>query len=382
MSDVAVLLRKLGEVAARPADDGLSLPPDLYTNSAVLEAERAAIFRRDWLCVGRADKISQAGDYFTTQVDTVPLLLVRQDDGGIRAFANVCQHRLAAVAEGCGNASSFSCPYHGWTYDIDGRLVTAPRMPRTFDPRARRLAESRCEVWNGFIYISLDPSAPALAPQLSELAKVLAPYRMGDMRTVTEGREVWNTNWKILTENFLEAYHLNATHSTTLLPIAPSRNVRMTEGSAAYHFYEHRLADTVTPVPFDPIHGIVNPDLTDDVRQTAWVGGVFPSHVFSVVWDWVFWLSLQPQGTDQVIVEHGVAAPLRFDRHAPLLYDHPNLYFLPLITRVNAEDRARVEAVQVGARSGWGRQSALHPHEATLSTFARYLYRRLSGDNE
>jgi hypothetical protein len=98
--------------------------------------------------------------------------------------------------------------------------------------------------------------------------------------------------------------------------------------------------------------------------------------VFSLTWDWVFWLSLQPQGTRQVEIDWGIADPVRLSKDA---HDHPSLYYIPLAFRLNDEDRVRVESVQRGAESGFGRQSPLHPHEGCLWDFVRYLSLRLAG---
>jgi choline monooxygenase len=376
MSDKQALIAALAATASLPQDRAQSLPPGLYCNAEIAALERDRIFRNDWICIGRADQIPDVGDFLTTMVDTTPVLVVRQADGSIRAMANVCRHRLAQVAQGRGNCRGFICPYHGWSYALDGRLALAPRMSRDALPDDERLAPLACALWQGFLLVSLGAAPTPPDEALAALNKLVAPYHVGAMRTLRTGTEVWNTNWKILVENFLEAYHLPSTHPHTLTPFAPPSNVDMLKGHAAFHVYAHVMSGEAPP-PLDPALAVPNPDLTPEVMKTALVGGVFPTLLFSVTWDWLFWLSLQPDGVNRVKVSHGLAAPLRLSEREPLPADHPNLYFMPLVDEVNQEDRSRVEAVQRGAESGFGQQSRLHAHETTLHSFARYLIGRL-----
>jgi phenylpropionate dioxygenase-like ring-hydroxylating dioxygenase large terminal subunit len=191
-------------------------------------------------------------------------------------------------------------------------------------------------------------------------------------------KQVWRTNWKILAENFLEPYHLNVTHTNTLAPFAPPSGVNLLPEARGYHFHAHRMAADFKPVPLDPRIGIENVDLTDDYRQIAYIGGIFPSHMMSVTWDSVFWLTLQPHGVDSVIVDYGVGGPFAIPDGETPDPSHPNLYYLNLTEAVNEEDRIRVEGIQRAAHGGLGRGGALHPHEAPLQGFFKYLQRQLT----
>jgi len=371
---------ELGRLSTLACTDGQSLPPEFYTSPPWLALERQRIFRKEWICVGRASELPDIGDYRLIEIDGAPIILVRRSGTELAAMSAVCLHRMALVAQGLGNAKGFTCPYHGWTYDLEGRLVSAPRMPPSFDRTARTLPQCAVEQWNGFVYVNLDSAASSLTDRLSSLNQILAPYHVERMQVLTRQRHIWRTNWKMLVENFLEAYHLNITHAETLAPFAPPSGVKMTSQPDDYHFYQHRMDDSFKPVPLDPRIGIPNADLSDEDKQTAHIGCVFPTHLFSVTWDSVFWLSLQPHGVDQVEIDVGLAGPFAIPPGESPDPDHPNLYYLRLIDAVNAEDRLRVEAVQRGAESGFGGQSALHPHEASISGFISYLFARLGGD--
>jgi phenylpropionate dioxygenase-like ring-hydroxylating dioxygenase large terminal subunit len=371
------LLAGIRQAAARAPERAAFMPPEVYTSEALLAMERARIFRREWICVGRADEIPARGDYFTTEVDATPVILTRCEDGGIAALANVCRHHGSTVATGAGKTRLFTCPYHGWSYDLDGRLQAAPGIPASadFNPAECRLPRLRHEVWQGFLYVNLDPEAAPLAPRLEGLAELIARYRVGDMRSVWREREIWNANWKVLTENFMEVYHVPVVHPTTLIPFAPIDGVELLPGADGYHFYRHRQGGDYAPQPLDPDIAIPNPDLTDHERSYAYIGGVFPSHVFSVAWDWIFWLSLQPKGPGQVKVDCGVGGPVRLPRNQPQYASFP---YPALVREINAEDRIRVEGVQRGAESGFAVSGPLHRHEAPLYSLIRYLARRLS----
>src|SRR5689334_17323098 len=112
-------------------EDAETLPPACYTDAEFFEFEKEALFNHEWLCVGRSDWVEKPGDYFTTSIIGEPIVVVRTQDGVIKALSSVCQHRAMLVAEGSGNTHAFICPYHHWSYNLDGTLKGAPAMERT-----------------------------------------------------------------------------------------------------------------------------------------------------------------------------------------------------------------------------------------------------------
>jgi choline monooxygenase len=375
---VDALHAELAKLHQLDPSKGMSLPPEFYTSPEWLLLERQRIFRREWICIGRSSEFKQAGAYRVFEIDAAPFIVVRRRDGELAAMSAVCLHRMALIAQGAGCAKGFTCPYHGWTYDLEGRLISAPRMQPDFRRSDQVLPQLALEQWNGFVYVNLDPSASSLNERLAPLTRLLAPYHMERMQVLTRQRHTWRTNWKILVENFLEAYHVNVTHPSSLAPFARPDGVGMLPGAAGFQFYQHRMDESFKPVPLDPRMGIPNPDMDDEAKRMAYVGCVFPTHVFSVTWDAIFWLSLQPRGVDEVDIDVGLGGPFDLAGEVPDP-DHPGLYYLRLIEAVNAEDRARVESIQRGAHSGFGRQSVLHRHEATISGFIAYLFAMLNG---
>jgi phenylpropionate dioxygenase-like ring-hydroxylating dioxygenase large terminal subunit len=367
------------DMAAQPDAAAVGVAPDIYLSSALLDLEYERIFKHTWACVGRVDELANPGDFLTTDIGIVPVIVNRRDSGEIGAMVNVCSHRLATVAKGTGNAKRFACPYHGWVYDADGTLKNAPWMPDDFDKSNCSLAPVQVECWNGFIYVNVDPDAPSLTESLKPLETLFYNYHMENMRTLVKGREVWDTNWKIATENFLESYHLEMTHANSLGPFFPQDTLRMVSEGADHAFHAFTVADQNIH-PIDPSIALANPDLTEADKRIVYVGGVFPNHLFTVAYDQFTWMRAQPIAVDKTLIEWGIAGAFNIPRGTKPDPDHPNLYYLKEIPHLNIEDRGVTEAVYRGARSGMVSPSRLHPNEHGLLTFARFLARHLGDE--
>jgi phenylpropionate dioxygenase-like ring-hydroxylating dioxygenase large terminal subunit len=213
----------LDALAAMEARDGEAamLPRECYTAPEFFEFERAAVFARSWLCVGRAEQIPQPGDYLAASVAGEPLLVVRTRDGLVRAMSAVCQHRGQIITCTSGSTRTFRCPLHFWSYDLNGRLIGAPRMGEREDlERLRRtvqLPEVRHEIWHGFIFVNLDAAAAPLAASLAKLEPYWENYAAADLVAVppVPADKVLPWNWKLHFENFTDAYHPEFVHRGT-----------------------------------------------------------------------------------------------------------------------------------------------------------------------
>ena len=190
------ILAELKALAARPLAEATAPPKGLYHAPEILVREQEKVFTRGWLCAGREDEIPALGDYMTYELGPQPVILVRGKDGAVRSHANTCRHRMMRLVEGHGNTSRFTCPYHAWTYGIDGRLAAAPHMERTncFDRAKLGLASVRCEIYQGWIYLTLDSDAPPVAVQLASLTPVIERYGQEHYRTIFTEEHVWDTN--------------------------------------------------------------------------------------------------------------------------------------------------------------------------------------------
>jgi len=196
-----------------------TLPAAAYTDRAFFELERERIFATSWNSVARVEDVERPGDYVTCEVAGEPVVVVRDRDRGLRAFANVCRHRSMTIVEGSGNTKVLRCPYHLWTYRLDGSLAHAPLVDG--DVGAIALPELAVEEWQGWVFVNLDPNARPLAPQLAGLAEICEPYELTSMRRVGTLHYVCDFNWKVLVENFAESYHHAGVHPTMLEPTFP-----------------------------------------------------------------------------------------------------------------------------------------------------------------
>src|SRR3954465_15582903 len=150
-----------------------TLPADVYLDAAQLEREKQALFGKTWQILGRRDQVSKAGEYFTAELTGDPLLTRRGSDGVLRGFYNVCRHRAGPPAEGCGSRKVFRCGYHGWTYGLDGRLISSPEFEGVadFHPQEFGLRPVRTEEWAGLVFVNLDNKAEPLLESFGDFSQ-------------------------------------------------------------------------------------------------------------------------------------------------------------------------------------------------------------------
>jgi choline monooxygenase len=191
-----------------------SLPASYYTNPAVAQIENEKIFARSWQVVGHRDQVTKAGDYFTTELGGEPLLVTRGEDRRVRGFYNICRHRAGPPAQGCGSRKLFRCGYHGWTYGLDGKLISAPEFDgvQRFDAADFSLTPVRAEEWSGLILVNLDADAPPLLQSLGELPRQTARFGFEKMKLAERRTYDMQCNWKTYVDNYLEGYHLPSVH--------------------------------------------------------------------------------------------------------------------------------------------------------------------------
>jgi choline monooxygenase len=183
-----------------------TLPSSLYTKGDAFAAEKDSIFGRTWQVVGHRDQIKNPGDYFTTDLVGEPLLLVQGNDGQVRGFYNVCRHRAGPPAEGCGSRKLFRCGYHGWTYGLDGSLISATEIEGVEGFRPE-------EEWFNLIFVNLDDHTRPLRESLGDLPEQASKFQFAGMKLFERRAYEMNCNWKTYVDNYLEGYHLPSVHS-------------------------------------------------------------------------------------------------------------------------------------------------------------------------
>jgi len=363
---------QLRESSACEFDEARSMPPAVYTAPDFLALEQENIFTKEWLCVGRASALENEGDYLTADIAGQPIVVMKTADG-IKAMSNVCLHRMSTLLEGRGHTRRIICPYHAWSYSLDGALLSAPLMEGPhFCKESYKLPQVRCEVWQGWIYITLAMDAQPVAERLAELDKLIAHYGMGDYVETFYEEHVWDTNWKILAENFMESYHLPMLHRATVGPHSKLEEMECPPGHEAfnYHWITKEASLSI---------GNAHPDndrLQGHWRKTTALLAIYPTHLITLTPGYFWYLSLQPRGVGQVHIRFGggLSPDFIFDPKA----QEYMASLKQLLDEVNAEDRRGVEAVFRGVHAPLARPGKLNRLERPNYDFARYLVQTIS----
>ena len=377
--EVREALEGLAAVAATPFSKADTIPPLLYRSEEVYALEAESIFAREWLCPGLAADIPKAGDYITFSIGDQPLFVVRGRDGVIRSFSNVCLHRMMPLVEGAGNCGNkIVCPYHAWTCGIDGKVIGAGHMggrDPLVDKKQYRLPELRTEIWQGWIYVTLNAGAPSVASLLGELLQVVERYRMEDYVPAIQQDHIWDTNWKLLNENFMEGYHLPVAHRATVGAWFPVEDTEFPDKSFGAFTYQTFTKDK--NAKYGRAHP-ANLRLDGKWRQTSVLPAIFPTHMYVLAPDHLWYLSLRPKGVGQVQLRFGLAL-------APEVHDGPGdsrgpwvKELVEFFERVNAEDRVVVEGIYRGSQAPLASRGPLSWLEREVHDFARYLARRFN----
>lgn len=354
---------------ALPFGQAVAMPKSVYTSPEFAALEQRHIFARDWLCAGRADALRAPGDYLTMDISGEPILVLRDQDGIVRAMSNVCRHRMSTLLEGRGTTRSIVCPYHAWTYNLDGTLRAAPAMTRNdgFCKDRIALPAVRCEVWLGWIMVTLNPDAPPVADRLAGVSDLIGPFQMEAYVESFREEFRWATNWKVLAENFMESYHLPVCHAGTIGGHVDLLKMSCPEGRPAFNFHSIVKNDALDLALAHP----ANMRLKGDQRRTTWLLSVYPSLMITLSPGYFWYLSLTPDGPGHVHVVFGgglapdyAADPASADHFARLK---------ALLDKVNAEDKGCVERVYRGLCAGLADPGPLSHLERPNYDFARYI---------
>jgi choline monooxygenase len=221
---------------------GATLPASWYSDAEMLRREQDAIFRRSWQYIGRADQVAEPGDWFSSYAGTIPIVVTRDTDGEVHALINVCRHRGHLVADGAGNRASLQCPYHAWTYDLDGTLRKAPRSEREpdFDAESFSLLQAQVGSWGPLLFVNPDPDSPSLAEALGPLPGYAESAGVDIDRLRFRERTEWEiaADWKIAVENYLECYHCPVAHPgfSKVIDVDPDAYLLRVDGLVASQF--------------------------------------------------------------------------------------------------------------------------------------------------
>lgn len=344
-----------------------SLPASCYTDAKFLAREEQKIFKAEWVCLGRADEIPNVGDYFATSILHEPVVVVRSAVEQISVFANVCQHRSMPVASGTGNTNRFVCPYHAWTYSLDGSLRSAPLIEDKSMLKNCRLPEIKSECWAGFIFATLNKKAACLRKGLAGLHDDIGNYEPESMNHIQCFNEIWDCNWKSLVENFMDGYHLSVVHPKTLRPLTPTNLCETMSSGKKYTGY---IANYASAAPVRKKHSAL---LSDSEKRQSRLFCVYPATVVSVSPDTMVYLSLQPDGTDKVRVKWGISC---FESDLSLPQKKARI---KKWQDINHEDHQILQGLQQGLNSSFSKSGQLAPAnlEGAVKNFHDYIISKL-----
>ncbi len=368
-------LAELIQAANRPPEDARAMPPSVYTSPDFLEREIDTVFSKEWICVGRASSLPETGDYMAFDLAGQPVVVLRDRDGRIRAFSNVCLHRMSTIVEGCGNKRVLVCPYHAWTYGLDGELRGAPFMGETtrFCKENYRLPSIRCEEWLGWIYVTLDDKRPGVASEFAELERMIAHYEVEKYVECFRETHVWDTNWKVLAENFMESYHLPVCHAATVGGHSKLEEMECPPGHRTFNYHWITKEASLAIGNAHP-H---NTRLTGHWRRTTALLTLYPSHLITLTPGYFWYLSLHPKGTGQVEMVFG--GGLSPDFMADPKAEEYVTTLKGLLDEVNLEDRGCTEKVYRGLNAAAARPGHLSYLERPIYDFIQYLADRTAG---
>jgi choline monooxygenase len=358
---------------AHPLDEGWTLPAAWYREASVFEAEREPIFGGAWQYAIPAEQVAEPGCFASAQVGHVPVLVVRGRDGTLRGFVNVCRHRGHLVALGTGCRETLQCPYHAWTYDLDGSLRRAPRSEREaeFDPAGFSLLPVSVDVWGPFVFVNPDPQADPLAQTLGELPALVAQSGvvLDTMRFHSHHEWPIEANWKVALENFLECYHCSVAHPgfSKVIDVDPD----------AYGLSVHAT--------FSSQVGPVRASALDGKRRVPYVPrGDVDQAQYHFVWP-ATTINIAP-GPQNVAVERWVpVGPRRTIEVTDYFFgsdvsDESIAELMAWDEQVAVEDVALVDSVQAGLDSGLVPQGRLMlASEQLIADFQRRVHEALTG---
>lgn len=358
----------------RPTAEASHLPPWCYTSEAFFRREMGTVFRKNWILVGRLEDIPSPGDYITPEVGGAPVIVVRDPKGQPRAFANSCRHRGAKLLTGQGHCKAhIVCPYHSWSFDLEGRLAGAPGMKgvKAFDLAQHGLLPVRIESWAGFLFVNLDPDAPALMPYLGDVAGLLESYDFGSM--VATHRKTYRVagNWKLIVENAMEDYHTATVHRSSI----GTQKLDILDGPGNWEAGFFESEKTIATLPGE---GATLPwikTLDEKAKRGTHFVLIYPAAIFACNQDGVFWLDVSPLGPALSELELRFAFP-RSTVALPEFEKIAERYYYRCEVSI-PEDCRIAEVQQNGLSSPLARTGRVSLQEIIVHSFANWLLDRV-----
>ena len=357
----------------RPLLDAESLPPWCYTSDAFYRREVDEVLVKSWNLVGRVDEIPNPGDYRVFDLCGRSAIVVRGEDGEIRAFANTCRHRSTRLLDDTGHSRAIICPYHAWTYRLDGTLFGCRGMEKTrgFDKDSNGLAPVRSGIWAGFIFVCFSDECADLETWLGDLPEQFGSYRFETFELVRRRHYDLDCNWKLYIENAMEDYHTPTVHKssiglqeTDLIPTIGEWDSIHMESDATIAV----LPEDTTPFPH--VEGLEGRPASGTSFTV-----LYPTTFFGTTQDCMWWLQTIPIGPRKCRVIQGSCFPASTVAR-PDFGEHVGKYYKRWDKSI-PEDNAISERQQAGLDSAAAVAGRLSVHEPVVHSFGNWVVDRI-----
>jgi phenylpropionate dioxygenase-like ring-hydroxylating dioxygenase large terminal subunit len=356
-----------------------ALPAWVYSHPDLARLEIDRVLKPSWQIVCHINSIPRSGDYETLDLGPESVLVLRDRDGSIRAFHNVCRHRGARLLDGSGNCpATITCPYHGWSYRQDGSLIGVPKRDSfpSLDRAEHSLRPVRVDTALGFVFVCLAGDPPPVANTWGKLADELAPYRFEDMVPLAPiSSDVWNVDWKIAMDNYLESYHVPIGHPGLYRMFTPDYDDQASVPGVArgVSWMREQLSTRWSEARYQTLVGRATPHLPEALRRCWRFYSALPNLGIDVFPDQMDFFQLLPGGPGKCIVRgttFGLPGASEELRAVRFLSNRIN-------TQVNNEDKWLCQRVQRGLGSSSYKPGPLSRLEVFMHEFHNLLRERI-----
>jgi phenylpropionate dioxygenase-like ring-hydroxylating dioxygenase large terminal subunit len=362
---------RIDGLAQPDPDEGWSLPAWTYSDPEYFRVEMARLMRPSWQVVCHVSDVAQPGAWHSLEFIGESIVVVRGDDGVVRAFANVCRHRGSRILDGAsGCARRFTCPYHAWTYGLDGRLIGVPHKASypNLEPSEQRLSEVESEIWHGFIFVRLTGGGPSVAEMMAPYEERIAPYRFEDLRAI--GRVTLRprpVNWKNVADNYSDGLHIQVAHPGLTRLFGKGYGV---EAETHVDRMWGALLDQPSSNASERMYQRILPQvphLADEAQRLWLYFKLWPNVAFDIYPDQVDFMQFLPISPTETLIRE-IAYAFPDDRREMQAARYLNWR---INRRVNAEDTLLIARVQAGMQSSSFAVGPLSEEEVCLRSFCR-----------
>ena len=372
-------LRAFFAAVRQPIGTSETLPPACYTDEGLFRREQRDIFRRCWIGIGRADRWKRDGDFSALDIAGVPVVVLRDRKGVLRAYANTCRHRGAQLLRGEGRRQMITCPFHGWGYGLDGCLRNAPTMEQTpgFKSEEYGLIAFRAEVRDGFAFVCLNEDAPSLDEWLGDFSDVHGAWGLGEMVSTRRREFEVACNWKSFLEVFNEYYHLPYVHPKSIGGIYQTPDDP--DHTSGHYTSQFGLTKGTGGLVEDNQANALpdNPRLRGRNRQGTRYSWIFPNMTFAAGSDMVWVYDVFPLAPGRTQVGMTACFPVKTSEHPD--FDARVAHYYERLDQAIAEDIPLLERQQSGLASPFAKPGRFSHLEPSVANFACWYAGQMTG---